>query len=68
MTVGVAPGEVNLPDVMAEVNAVFDACEQALVTNDIEVLDRLFWASAHTLRYGAAEHTATEVSALTSPG
>jgi hypothetical protein len=50
------PNEINLPDVLAEVNAVFDAYERALVANDIEVLDRLFWASEHTLRYGAGEN------------
>jgi hypothetical protein len=48
--------EINLPDVLAEVNAVFDAYEKALVTNDIAVLDALFWDSPHTLRYGAGEN------------
>jgi hypothetical protein len=48
--------EINQPDVLAEVNAVFDAYEQALVTNDIAVLDALFWDSPHTLRYGAGEN------------
>lgn len=48
--------EINLPDVLAEVTAVFDAYEKALVTNDIAVLDALFWDSPHTLRYGAGEN------------
>ena len=47
---------VNLPAVRAEVEAVFDAYERALVGNDVETLDRLFWASPHTLRYGAGEN------------
>lgn len=47
---------VNLPAVLAEVEAVFDAYEKALVGNDVETLDRLFWASPHTLRYGAGEN------------
>ena len=47
---------VNLPAVMAEVEAVFAEYERALVTNDVATLDRLFWASPHTLRYGASEN------------
>ncbi|WP_295542733.1 oxalurate catabolism protein HpxZ [uncultured Pseudacidovorax sp.] len=52
----VAMNEINLPDVLAEVNAVFDDYERALTTNDVPVLDRLFWDSEHTLRYGATEN------------
>ena len=48
--------ETNLPDVLAEVNTVFDEYERALVTNDIDVLDKLFWNSPLTLRYGAGEN------------
>ncbi len=48
--------DINRPDVLAEVNAAFDAYEQALVTNDVEALDELFWASPLTLRYGAGEN------------
>jgi len=48
--------EINLPDVLAEVNAVFDEYERALTTNDVPVLDQLFWDSEHTLRYGATEN------------
>jgi hypothetical protein len=47
---------INLPDVLAEVTAVFDRYETALVTNDVAVLDELFWDSAHTLRYGVGEN------------
>lgn len=46
---------INLPDVVAEVTAAFERYEQALVTNDVTVLDELFWRSPHTLRYGAGE-------------
>lgn len=48
--------DINLPDVLAEVTAVFQRYEQALVSNDVVVLDELFWASAHTLRFGATEN------------
>lgn len=48
--------EVNLPDVLAEVTAAFQRYEAALVSNDVAVLDELFWNSPHTLRYGATEN------------
>jgi hypothetical protein len=48
--------DINLPDVLAEVSAVCDRYEQALVGNDVAVLDELFWQSPHTLRYGATEN------------
>ncbi|MET3495391.1 oxalurate catabolism protein HpxZ [Variovorax boronicumulans] len=48
--------EINLPDVHAEVSAVFARYEQALVTNQRAVLDELFWNSPHTLRYGFSEN------------
>jgi hypothetical protein len=47
---------INLPDVVAEVTAAFERYEDALVTNKVEVLDELFWASSLTLRYGAGEN------------
>lgn len=48
--------EINLPEVVAEVTAVFHRYEQALVANDVAVLDELFWDSPHTLRYGVGEN------------
>ncbi|WP_088890942.1 oxalurate catabolism protein HpxZ [Leptolyngbya ohadii] len=48
--------QINLPDVVAEVQQVFDRYEQALVNNDVAVLDELFWHSPHTIRYGATEN------------
>jgi hypothetical protein len=48
--------EINLPDVLAEVTAEFHRYEHALVTNDVTVLDELFFNSPHTLRYGVAEN------------
>lgn len=49
-------GTVNLPHVLAEVRAQFERYERALVSNDVVVLDELFWNSEHTLRYGAGEN------------
>jgi hypothetical protein len=48
--------EVNAPRVVAEVTAAFLRYEQALVGNDVAVLDELFWNSPHTIRYGATEN------------
>ena len=48
--------DINLPDVVAEVTSVVERYEAALVSNDVEVLDTLFWNSPHTLRYGAGEN------------
>jgi hypothetical protein len=48
--------DIDLPDVLAEVTAAFERYERALVTNDVAVLDELFWDSPHTLRYGVAEN------------
>lgn len=48
--------DINLPDVLAEVTAAVERYEAALVSNDVQVLDTLFWNSPHTLRYGASEN------------
>ena len=48
--------DINRPDVVAEVRAAVDRYEHALVSNDVAVLDDLFWNSEHTLRYGATEN------------
>ena len=47
--------ELNIPEVHAEVSAAFARYEQALVTNDTEVLNELFWNNPLTLRYGMGE-------------
>lgn len=48
--------QINLPEVLPEVQAAFTRYEAALVSNDVAVLDELFWDSPHTLRYGATEN------------
>jgi hypothetical protein len=48
--------DINLPDVHAEVTALFAVYEDALVHNRIDVLDSLFWQSEHTVRYGVREN------------
>jgi len=47
---------INLPQVLAEVEAVFDEYERALTSNDVPALDRLFSVSPHTLHNRAAEN------------
>lgn len=48
--------DVNLPDVHAEVTAAFARYEHALVHNQVDRLDELFWSSLHTVRYGVGEN------------
>jgi hypothetical protein len=47
--------EIDRSDIMAEVAAMFERYEQALVTNDVATLNALFHADARTIRYGIAE-------------
>lgn len=47
---------VNDPETLAEVEAVFKRYETALVTNDVETLDELFWQDERTIRYGGGEN------------
>jgi hypothetical protein len=48
--------EINLPDIKAEVEAAFARYETALVSNDVDALQSLFWDSSHTIRYGMGEN------------
>ncbi len=46
----------NLPEVVAEVAALFERYEQALIDKNVEVLDATFWNSPHTIRYALHEN------------
>jgi hypothetical protein len=48
--------DINRPEILAELSAVFARYESALVHNQIDVLDELFWHSPHTVRYGTGEN------------
>ncbi|HWZ41410.1 MAG TPA: oxalurate catabolism protein HpxZ [Bradyrhizobium sp.] len=48
--------EIDLPEVLAEVTEQFQRYEQALVSNDVAVLDELFREDSRTLRYGIGEN------------
>jgi hypothetical protein len=47
---------IDDPQILAEVTAAFQRYEQALVSNDIEVLDELFWQDPRTVRLGVGEN------------
>jgi len=47
---------VNLPEVVEEVRALFEDYERALVEKDVDILDRTFWDSPHTIRYALNEN------------
>lgn len=47
--------QTDIPEIVAEVTAAFTRYERALVTNDVAVLDELFWNDPRTIRYGASE-------------
>jgi hypothetical protein len=47
--------EINNPEIIAEVRAVFDRYEAAIAANDAAVLDSSFWNDPRVVRYGIAE-------------
>jgi len=49
--------QMNEPSVVAEVTAAFERYEQALMDNDVEMLNTLFWRNDLTLRYGLGENS-----------
>jgi AtzH-like len=48
--------EIDLPEVIAEVEAAFDRYEQALMANDVATLDAFFHDDPRTIRYGGGEN------------
>ncbi len=48
--------EIDLPEVVAEVQAAFDRYERALVANDVAALDAMFHDDPRTIRYGGGEN------------
>jgi hypothetical protein len=57
---------INDPAVVAELVRCHEVYEKALIANDAEVLDALFWDSPHALRFGVAEnlHGADQIRAF----
>jgi len=48
--------EINIPEVVEEVKNLFNQYEQALIHNDINVLDNSFWNNPLVIRYGMNEN------------
>jgi ketosteroid isomerase-like protein len=48
--------DIDLPNVVAEVRAAFEAYERALVANDVAALDAMFHEDARTIRFGGGEN------------
>lgn len=47
--------QIDDPGVIAEVTAVLDAYEDALMNNRAEMLDAIFWDDPRTVRFGITE-------------
>ena len=47
---------INNPETLAELEALYPQYETALVTNDVDTLTRMFWASPHAMRFGVTEN------------
>ena len=48
--------DIDLPDVVAEVTAAFEAYERALTANDVAALDAMFRDDPRTIRFGGGEN------------
>src|SRR5258706_915096 len=48
--------DINLLDVVVEVTAQFKRYETALVSNDVDTLNALFWNNGSTWRFGMNEN------------
>ena len=48
--------KINDPKALQDVTAAFQRYETALVTNDVAILDELFWIDPKTVRMGATEN------------
>ena len=44
--------EINIPEVLAEVKAAFLRYQNAVDTQDVAVMNELFWTSPFTVRFG----------------
>ena len=47
---------VNDPAIVAEISALFERYEKALVDFDVDALDAAFWNSPYTIRYALREN------------
>jgi hypothetical protein len=47
---------LNDPVALAQITEAFERYDAALISNDVTVLDELFWDHAKTVRYGVGEN------------
>jgi hypothetical protein len=57
---------INDPETLAELTALYPQYEAALVNNDIDTMQRLFWQSPYVVRFGVTEnlHGIEEIEAF----
>jgi AtzH-like len=48
--------QIDIPEVVAEVSALFQRYERALMANDVAALNAFFWKNPLTLRFGVGEN------------
>ena len=48
--------QINDPAIVAELAELYPLYEEALVTNDVNTLTRMFWSSPYAIRLGAGEN------------
>jgi hypothetical protein len=58
--------DINIPSVVAQLTAAFEAYERAFIANDVAALTALFWDSDRTIRFGGGENLfgAAEIAAF----
>ena len=47
--------QINIPEIVDQVTAQFYRYEKALMANDVDELNTLFWVAEETVRYGPVE-------------
>lgn len=47
---------INDPEVVAELAALYPKYEEALVSNDVDTLVRMFWTGPQVMRFGVTEN------------
>jgi len=48
--------QINDPEILAELQALYPKYEAALMANDAETLTQMFWASPQAMRFGVTEN------------
>ena len=56
MELTINESEINLPDVLRDLDQAFNQYEEALIQNNVPILDKFFWDNPSTVRYGIAEN------------